>query len=180
MMKHRITLPALAFAVVASAAASAACGGASADDTTTPTDQAAATPVAGEDPKAGEHGEHAKLTPELDAFHEVLAPRWHAAAGPQRKKDTCAAVAEFKIRASAVASATAPPSVDGTKWSESGAALTASVTSLETACAGTDDKAFDTAFTAVHDRFHAAMELVGGEHGEHGEAGEHGEHKGHH
>ena len=43
--------------------------------------------------------------PEVVKFHDVLAPRWHAAKGEQRMKDTCAAIADFKTNAAAVETA---------------------------------------------------------------------------
>ena len=153
-----------------------ACGGGE-----TPTTTAPATPMAEEKPAAApeEHGEHGKLSPELDAFHEILAPRWHADPGPQRAVDTCAAIADFKTRAAAVKSAAAPAGAEATAWSEAGTKLETSVVALEAECtAGAADQAkFDAAFSAVHDAFHHAMELGAGGHGKehHGQGGEHGE-----
>lgn len=69
----------------------AACGGSEKTSTTPPTDQK----VAGME-------EHEKLTPELDAFHEILAPRWHADKGEARMKDTCGALADFQGKAAAI------------------------------------------------------------------------------
>ena len=143
----------------------AACGGGEKKPTTTPEGGAG-----GGDP-------HAKLTPELHTFHETLAPRWHAAAGEQRMKDTCGALADFQAQAAAVKAAPATAGADPTAWADAGTALEASVTGLAGACGGTDVAAFDQAFTAVHDAFHHAMELVvgphemGGEHAGHGPGG---------
>jgi len=154
-----------------------ACGGGDTPTTTAP----AATPIEEEKP-AGGGGEHHELTPELDAFHEILAPRWHADPGPQRAVDTCAAVADFKTRAAAVKSASAPAGAEAAAWTEAGATLETTVVALEAECtAGAADQAkFDAAFSAVHDAFHHAMELAGGGHGDkqgHGEHGKgHGEH----
>jgi len=131
-----------------------------------------------------EHGkdEHHRLTPELQAFHDQLAPRWHAAKGDERRKDTCTAVPEFKTRAAAVQSAAAPATVDAAAWQKAGADLVAAVGTLETACGGSDAAAFDAAFESVHTSFHHAMELMMGEHemmGEHGDEHEgRGEHEG--
>jgi hypothetical protein len=121
-------------------------------------------------PAAGEHAggeEHHKLTPELDAFHQVLAPLWHADKGEARQKDTCAAVPEFKTRAAAIKGAAAPASVDAAAWTSAGAELESAVAGLETACGGADPAAFEPAFEAMHAKFHGAMELVAGkeEHG---------------
>src|SRR5678816_4543185 len=49
--------------------------------------------------------EHANMSPEVTKFHDVLAPRWHAAKGEQRMKDTCAAMADFQSNADALAKA---------------------------------------------------------------------------
>lgn len=133
---------------------------------------------------AAEHGtdEHHRLTPELQAFHDQLAPRWHAAKGEERRKDSCAAMPEFKTRAAAVQSAAAPATVDAAAWQKAGADLVDTVSKLETACGSSDAAAFDAAFEVVHTSFHHAMELMMGEHemmGEHGDEHEgRGEHEG--
>jgi len=104
--------------------------------------------------------EHPKLTPELDAFHEAIAPRWHADKGEARMTDTCGAVPDFQAKAAAVKAAAAPDKVDATAWADAGAGLETAIAGLETACGGTDMPAFETAFEGVHDAFHHAMELV--------------------
>jgi hypothetical protein len=140
----------------------AACGGSDKSSTATTT--------------PGDHKkDHPKLTPELEKFHDTLSPRWHAAAGPERMKDTCAAVSDFEADATAVKAAAAPAGVEEATWLEAGGKLEASVAQLKVVCGGTDQPAFDTAFGAVHDAFHEAMELVVGKH-EMGDGGEHGEH----
>jgi hypothetical protein len=156
-----------------------ACGGSE-----TPTTTAPATPLAEEKPAPApeEHGEHGKLSPELDAFHEILAPRWHADPGPQRTKDTCAAIADFKTRAAAVKSAAMPAGAEAAAWSEAGARLETSVVALEVECTagGADQAKFDAAFSAVHDAFHHAMELGRGGHGmKEGHGEHHGKGDGH-
>lgn len=122
----------------------------------------ATTPAAGEAKE-----EHPKLTPELDAFHQVLGPLWHADKGEARQKNTCAAVPEFKTRAAAIKGAAAPASVDAAAWTSAGTELEGAVAGLETACGGADPAAFEPAFEAMHTKFHGAMELVAGkeEHG---------------
>ncbi len=152
----------------------AACGGGSKPSTTT-------SAMTGSAAEEGHHGDHPKLTPELDAFHEVLAARWHAEAGPARMKDTCASVPDFQTKVGAIKAAAAPANVDATAWTNAATNLETSVGGLSTACGGTDQAAFDAAFTQVHDAFHASMALIVGEH-EHGDAmgGGHGaEHHGH-
>jgi len=157
--------------------AALACGSSdSASPNTTPPPAAADQPAA-----APADDDHHRLTPELDAFHQLLSPLWHAPAGEPRRKDTCAAVPDFKTRAAAVKAAAAPAKADPAGWTSAGTDLEDAVAGLATACAGSDPAAFDTAFEAVHTRFHHAMELVMGEHDMKGEhAGEHegrGEHE---
>lgn len=155
----------------------AACGGGSKPAPTTPTTTATTGSGAGE----AHHGDHPKLTPELDAFHAVLSARWHMDAGPARMKDTCASVPDFQSMAGAVKAASAPANVEAAAWTTATTNLETSVGGLATACGGTDQAAFDAALTKVHDAFHASMALIVGEH-EHGDAmgGGHGaEHHGH-
>jgi len=147
-------------------------------------DPATATATPAKEAAAPEHGkeEHHRLTPELQAFHDQLAPRWHAAKGEERRKDTCTALPEFKTRAAAVQSAAAPATVDADAWHKAGGDLVDSVGKLEAACGASDTAAFDAAFEGVHTSFHHAMELMMGEHemmGEHGDEDEgRGEHEG--
>lgn len=163
-------------AAILSLLAALACGSSdSASPATTP-------PPAAAEPAAATAGDdHHRLTPELDAFHGLLSPLWHAPAGDARRKDTCAAVPDFKTRAAAVKAAAAPAKADPAAWASAGGELEGAVAGLATACAGSDPAAFDPAFEAVHTRFHHAMELVMGEHDMKGEhAGEHegrGEHE---
>jgi hypothetical protein len=157
------------FALLFVVVVTAACGGA---------DKPATTVVA-PDPVKEEH-EHPKLTPELDAFHEALAPRWHADKGEPRMQDTCGAVADFQAKATAVKAAPASMGADPAAWTDAGAQLEVSVTGLATACTGTDLAAFETAFETVHNAFHHAMELVVGGGGEHEMKGGHEGHDGHH
>jgi hypothetical protein len=121
--------------------------------------------------KAGEkHGE-AEMPPQLTRFHDTLAPRWHAARGPQRTADTCAAISQFHANAEAIAVAEAPSKGDPAAWSRGGKKLTEAVVALEVTCKSKDAEAFEAAFARVHETFHGLMEAAGG-HDEHGE-GEH-------
>ncbi|MEO8706616.1 MAG: hypothetical protein ABI867_41710 [Kofleriaceae bacterium] len=112
--------------------------------------------------------EHAAMAPELTRFHDVLSPRWHAAKGEQRMKDTCGAIADFQANAAAIANAPAPAGQEAT-WPAATKQLSDAVTGLDTACKATDATAFEPAFEQVHTRFHALME-----------PGAHGEHEQHH
>jgi hypothetical protein len=163
----------------------AACGG---KDKAAP----ATTPTAHEH-EHGEHGdgdEHAGMTPEMTQFHELLRPRWHADKGPARMTDTCAALPQFQSAADAVGKATPPESANADTWTAGTRALVAAIGDLGTACKGTDNDAFETAFTKVHDAFHALME-AGMTHGKGGGSsdgggkdatgsGEHDHHHGEH
>jgi len=105
----------------------------------------------------GEHGEHKgdhpKLTGAPHAFHETLAPLWHAAKGPDREQKTCDAVPTFEQRAADVQK----ESGDGDVAAR---ALVASVADLKTECAKpagsrTD---FEAKLAGVHDAFHKVVE----------------------
>jgi hypothetical protein len=123
----------------------------------------------------------AAASPELARFHDTLAPRWHAAAGPQRMTDTCEAIVRFHREAEAVAAARPPDKADASAWSSGGRKLTEAVVGLDATCKSKDAVAFEPAFERVHETFHGLMEVVGGHdgHDEHGMGhgkGEHGEH----
>ncbi len=106
---------------------------------------------------SGSGDEHENLTPELSAFHDLLAPHWHADKGPQRTADTCSAIAQFKSSADAVAVATPPVSTNADTWTAATRALVAAVAELERACTSKSDTKFDAAFTKVHEAFHSLM-----------------------
>jgi hypothetical protein len=115
--------------------------------------------------KMGEHDEKG-TPPQLAKFHDTLAPRWHAAQGPQRMADTCAALPEFHRDAEAIAAAEAPKQGDAVAWSMGGKKLTEAVAALGATCRNKDAEAFETAFARVHETFHGLMEVTGG-HDEH-------------
>jgi hypothetical protein len=117
----------------------------------------------------GEQGEMAALPPQIAKFHATLGPRWHAAQGPQRMADTCAAMAQFHTDADAIVAAAAPSGANAAAWSEGGKQLADAVTALDATCQAKDAAAFEPAFTRVHNSFHHVMEagMHEGEHGEH-------------
>jgi hypothetical protein len=123
-----------------------------------------------------EPGGMAKMRPEIAKFHDTLAPRWHAQHGQQRMADTCAAIAQFRADADAIAASQAPSGGDAAAWSAGGKQLTEAVAALEKICQAKDAAAFEPAFERVHTAFHGLMAASG--HGEHGKR-EHGEHGGH-
>jgi hypothetical protein len=140
-----VKIHALAFILLA------ACGASE-----TPTSTPAPAPAA-----AKEKHHHKGATPELEAFHDVLAPRWHSDPGPERTRQTCDAIAEFKSRAAAVAGSMAPTGASSNAWSQAGDRLERTVAELATACGeGTPPEKFDAAFSSVHDAFHSAMALA--------------------
>lgn len=87
------------------------------------------------------HENHAHaLAKDVDAFHAVLAPLWHAPPGTGRSKGACAKVEELANLAAAIHSGDAKP-------------LLASVAALKAQCqAGTTET--DAALSQLHDAFH--------------------------
>jgi hypothetical protein len=156
--------------------AAAACGG---KDKAAP---AMSTTTSGPHGSAPGADHHAGMPAEMTRFHDVLRPRWHADAGPQRTTDTCAAVPQFKAEADAIAQATPPREAHADTWTTATRALVAAVDELATACAANDSSTFEGAFRKVHDAFHALMAAAGMQHGHGHEHGGHGhghEHGGH-
>ena len=126
-------------------------------------------PVKPVESKTEMKAEHESMSPELMKFHDVLSPRWHAAAGPQRMKDTCAAIADFQTNADALSKAPAPAGADATKWTAGTKDLTDAVSALDVTCKANDATAFEVAFKRVHEGFHGLLEN-GEHHEEHGHA----------
>lgn len=115
--------------------------------------------------------EHESMPPELAKFHDTLAPRWHAAKGPERMKSTCDALPDFKAGATTIASSSPPKAADSQAWTDGAGKLAAALEELETECKANDAAKFETAFEQVHVSFHGLLEAAGGEH-----ADEHAEH----
>jgi len=120
----------------------------------------------------GEH-EMMNMPPEMKAFHDVLAPRWHAAKGPQRMKDTCAALPDFHADADALAKATPPRGANADSWTTGTKQLVGALGELDTTCKTNDATSFEAAFGKVHESFHGLMAaggmMKGEEHEEHHE-----------
>ncbi len=87
---------------------------------------------------ADDHHHH-HFAKDVDAFHEVLAPLWHARPGPERLPNACAKVGELGRLASEIRS------TDATE-------LVASIAAMKTACQSKGD--VDGAFHDVHEAFH--------------------------
>jgi hypothetical protein len=91
------------------------------------------------------HGhEHHAFPRDIDAFHSLLAPIWHARPGPQRSADACAKAAEMDKSARAIRAADATP-------------LIAAVTALAAQCKA-DPGGIDAAFFDVHEAFHKLID----------------------
>ncbi len=103
----------------------------------------------------------AGMSPEMKAFHDVLAPRWHAEKGPQRMKDTCAALPDFHADADALAKATPPRGAHADTWTAGTKQLVAAVGELDTTCKANDATSFEVAFQKVHESFHGLLGAAG-------------------
>ncbi|NVB80476.1 MAG: hypothetical protein HOV81_18935 [Kofleriaceae bacterium] len=110
---------------------------------------------------AGSAAHPMEMPAEMQAFHDLLAPRWHAAQGQQRMKDTCDAIAQFQSDADAIGKATPPTDANADTWTNATRALAAAVGELATACQGGNMGTFEAAFTKVHEAFHALMAAAG-------------------
>ncbi len=84
------------------------------------------------------------LAADLDAFHAVLAPAWHADAGAKRTQDACAKVGDMEARARDIRSTDA-------------SALIAAVGAMKLKCQS-QAADIDAAFADVHEAFHRLME----------------------
>ena len=142
----------------------AACGGGkkSAPDTTTTT-QPGDGSGSGAEGEPGD-GHHHEMPAEMTKFHDVLSPRWHAAKGPQRMTDTCAAMPELRSTGDALAKATPPTKANADTWTTGTRALMDSIGDLEATCKANDATKFEAAFHKVHESFHALMAAAGVEH----------------
>lgn len=90
------------------------------------------------------HHDHHKLAKDVDAFHAVLAPVWHARQGPERLPDACAKAGELGRLAGEIRSTDA-------------AQLLASIASLKAACQGSQGKV-EGALHDVHEAFHQLID----------------------
>jgi hypothetical protein len=97
------------------------------------------------------------MTPEMVTFHGVLEPHWQAAPGPQRMKDSCAALPDFHRDADAIATATPPVAVNADTWTTATKQLVDAVGGLDAACKTIDPAQFDPALEKVHEAFRVLM-----------------------
>ncbi|RIX46217.1 MAG: hypothetical protein D3M94_10980 [Rhodocyclales bacterium GT-UBC] len=98
---------------------------------------------------AQDHGHHHHgFAPDVDAFHAVLAPIWHAPAGKARADKACASTAEFARLAGAIKSADAK-------------GLQSSIERLQATCRERPAEV-DASFAKVHDAFHQLIDVKPG------------------
>lgn len=88
---------------------------------------------------------HHRFAKDVDAFHAVLAPVWHARPGPERTYNACARAGDMARLARAIRSAEAAP-------------LAASVSALQATCDGNNGEV-DAALHDVHEAFHRLIEM---------------------
>jgi hypothetical protein len=100
----------------------------------------------------------------LDAFHDLLAPLWHAV-GPTRMQEVCGSHAALVARVAAVRKAGAPGDLDESAWNASLEKVEKTIAAMKGPCGGSDTTKFESAFTDVHWAFHDYMDLVVGDHG---------------
>lgn len=95
---------------------------------------------------ADEHGHmHHNFSKDVDAFHAVLAPVWHARPGPARTQDACNKAGEMARLAEDIRSA------DNRQ-------LNASINVLKGKCDGGKGEV-DVALYDVHEAFHRLIEV---------------------
>lgn len=162
---------ALLMVALATLAASSGCGGAR-SDSAEPLE--AARNLQSHDTRHGQPGpghkgepDETAMPPELQKFHAVLAPRWHAPRGPERIADTCGAIGELRAAADAVVAAPAPAGQGAAAWSAGGKQLAEAVAALDANCQAHDAAGFEPAFAQVHERFHGLLEAGEPKHGAH-------------
>ncbi len=109
----------------------------------------------------GHEGEEHNLTPEMSAFHDVLAPLWHAEVGPDRTSQTCAESGHMLDLANDIQNASAPERADSESWANAVRDLMLAITALQDSCPDAANGVTpDDAFAGVHEAFHGLMELI--------------------
>jgi hypothetical protein len=105
--------------------------------------------------EAKPHEEEHHLTPEMEKFHDVLAPLWHSEAA-DRQARTCEVAPDMLYMAGQVQDAPVPEGA-ADDWAERVRTFMLAVNQMKEDCKreGTD---FEANFSAVHDAFHALME----------------------
>lgn len=94
---------------------------------------------------ADEHAHmHSNFAPDIDAFHSLLAPAWHARPGKERTRNACAKAGDLEKSALEIRSTDATP-------------LVAAIARLKSTCQD-QPAAVDTAFIDVHEAFHRLLD----------------------
>lgn len=94
---------------------------------------------------ADEHGHrHHAFPKDIDAFHSLFAPIWHARPGQERSRNACAQTAEIGKLAQGIRSADSTP-------------LVATIEVLEAKCKGRLADV-DAALFDVHEAFHGLID----------------------
>jgi hypothetical protein len=105
----------------------------------------------------GQHGGHGHAVEGgTKAFHDVLAPAYHMDKGAPRLDKACAGVPSMQA---AHQTLSGESKGDAAKWKAVVDALGASVGALDKACQAAGKPDVDAKLEAVHDAFHAVMEL---------------------
>lgn len=90
-------------------------------------------------------GHHHRTFPkDIDAFHALLAPIWHAPPGNERSQNACVKVAEMEKSAMDIRTAKAKPLIDA-------------ITNLKSKCASKPSDV-DPALFDVHEAFHGMID----------------------
>lgn len=166
-MRVMIRMTSAAFALLL------ACGGSSEPAPEMPSNNTAETGTETAAPMEGEHkegsmdGEHKhEFPPNVDAFHDVLKPLWHADAGEKRTADTCAQAKSLSAAAMKIAEGDVPEkaAAHADAWKQASEGLIAAVSDLEMTCGNPERLGmFDDGFKNVHDAFHALIAHLGHE-----------------
>lgn len=93
---------------------------------------------------ADDHHHSHRFPKDVDAFHAVLAPIWHAPQGNERLQSACEKAGEMERLATGIRSTDA-------------SRLVSSVMTLKTKCQG-EQAAVEVALGNVHDAFHQLIE----------------------
>lgn len=94
---------------------------------------------------ADEHHPHPKFAKDVDAFHAVLAPLWHARPGSERSQNTCAKVGEMSKLAADIRTTNSTQLVE-------------SLATLSGVCQS-NPAGVDGAFHDVHEAFHRLIDM---------------------
>ena len=115
---------------------------------------------------SGDHsGEHADgnaekhdFPPAVEAFHDVMAPLWHAPAGEQRAQEICVQSSQLVANVGIIQQSETPINIKASEWNQAVTNLTQAVTELEQQC---DDKnSPEPALGEVHEAFHHLVKLL--------------------